>query len=95
MAMQMPCHEDHACTRCGRDSHISTEEITLSLIEQQNIAILARSNVDIRKLQMEDPSISFVLHAKETGEHPNSDVIKGQGFNSSKINAAVAKIDTS
>ena len=68
------------CTQCGRDSHISTEEVTLALIEQQNIAIPARSHVDIRKLQMEDPSIGFVLHVKETGERPNPEVIKGQSL---------------
>ena len=68
------------CTQCRRDSHINTEEVTLASIEQQNVAIPARSNVDIRKLQMEDPFIGFVLHAKETGEHPNLDVIEGQSL---------------
>ena len=29
---------------------------------------------------MEDPSIGFVLRAKETGERPNPEVIKGQSL---------------
>ena len=58
MGMQMLCHENHV-PKCGRNSHIITEEnvteeITLALIKDQNTAIPARSNEDIRKLQMED-----------------------------------------
>ena len=41
--------------------------------------------MDIRKLQMEDPSIGFVLHAKETGERPNPDVIKGQSLTTRRL----------
>ena len=63
------------CTQCGRDSHVNTEEVTLALIEHQNIAIPTRSNEDIQKLQMEDPSIAFVLCAKEADERPKPDVV--------------------
>ena len=68
------------CTQCGRESHIVTEEITLALIEEQNTAIPARSNEDIRRLQMEDPSIGFVLRAKEANERPSPDILKGQSL---------------
>ena len=72
--MRRPC-------QCGRDSHsnANTDEAKLALIEQQTV-IPARSDEDIRKFQLEDPSIGFVLRAKETDEHPNSDVIKGQSL---------------
>ena len=80
-------------TQCGRDSHsnANTDEAKLALIEQHTV-IPARSDEDFRKLQLADPSIAFVLQAKETVECPNSDVIKGQKFNSSEVNAVVAKI---
>ena len=68
------------CTQCGRDSLIITEDVTLALIKEQNTAIPARSNEDIRKLQMEDPSIGFVLCAKEADERPSPDILKGQSL---------------
>ena len=68
------------CTQCGRDSHIITEEVTLALMKEQNTAIPARSNEDIQKLQVEDPSIGFVLCAKEADECPSSDILKGQSL---------------
>ena len=73
------------CIQCGRNSHIIieenvTEEITLALIKDQNTAIPAKSNEDIRKLQMEDPSTGFVLHAKEANKCPSSDILKGNSL---------------
>ena len=68
------------CTQCGRDSHIITEDVTLALIKEQNTGIPARSNEDIQKLQMEDPSIGFVLRAKEVEERPSPDILKGQSL---------------
>ena len=65
-----------------------TEEVTLALIKDQNTAIPARLNEDIWKLQMEDPSIGFVLHAKEANERPSSDILKGKSL----INAVVVTI---
>ena len=63
----------------GQSFIANTDEAKLALIEQQNV-IPAQSDEDIRKLQLADPSIGFVLRAKETDEIPNSDVIKGQSL---------------
>ena len=54
------------CTQCGRDGHsnVSTEEVPIAQIVQET-TIPARSNEEIRKLQLEDPSIGFVLHAND------------------------------
>ena len=46
------------CTQCGRNSHVitdknDTEEVTLAIIKDQNDTILAWSNEDIRRLQMD------------------------------------------
>ena len=70
-----------SCTQCGRASHsnANADEAKLALIEQQTV-IPAQSDEYIRKLQLADPSNGFVLCAKETDEHPNSNVIKGQSL---------------
>ena len=54
------------CTQCGRDGHsnVSTEEVPIAQIVQET-TIPARSNEEIRKLQLEDPSIGFVLRAND------------------------------
>ena len=69
------------CTQCGRDSHsnVSTEGVPIAQIVQET-TIPARSNEEIWKLQLENPSIGFMLRVKETNEHPNPDVIKGQSL---------------
>ena len=69
------------CTQCGRDSHsnVSTEGVPIAQIVQET-TIPARSNEEIWKLQLENPSIGFMLRVKETNEHPNPDVIKGKSL---------------
>ena len=50
------------------------------ILPHSNALPVARSNEEMRKLQMEDPSIGFVLQAKEKDQLPNPDLLKGQSL---------------
>ena len=67
------------CSQCGQDSH-TTIEATIAVCKETNTVIPERSNEDIRKLQMEDQSIGFVLRAKEANDCPSPEILKGQSL---------------
>ena len=67
------------CSQCGRDSH-TTMEATIAVCKETNTVVPERSNEDIRKLQMEDQSIGFVLRAKEANDRPSPEILKGQSL---------------
>ena len=65
------------CPQCGRDGH-TTMEAAIAVCKDTNTVIPERSDGDIRKLQMEDQSIGFVLRVKEANDRPSPDILKGQ-----------------
>ena len=67
------------CPQCGRDGH-TTMEAAIAVCKDTTTVIPERSDGDVRKLQMEDQSIGFVLRAKEANDRPSPDILKGQSL---------------
>ena len=76
------------CRQCGRGSHSSPEvsypktldKVTGAISQPQTIQLQERSSTELRNLQLQDLSVGFVLRAKEKGERPTSQQVKGMSI---------------
>ena len=71
------------CSQCGRESHFDN---TVIAAEQQTSILTERSPAELRKIQLDDDPIGFVLKAVEKGERPNSDDVRGHGPDAQHLN---------
>lgn len=54
---------------------------TVSAVDGHKVAPLSvMSRDDLRRIQLEDPTVGFVLRARERGERPSSDLLKGKSL---------------
>ena len=73
------------CSQCGRDCHATNAESLAMSSVQQKPLLPERSDQDLRKFQADDPSIGFVLRAKEENKLPPSEVMKGQSLKTRRL----------
>ena len=67
------------CKQCGRDSH--AEETSIGAVTKtRRSPLLGKSSQDIRRFQLDDPTVKFVLIAKEKDEKPDPSILKGQSL---------------
>lgn len=77
------------CSQCGRESHFDNAVIAA---EHQTTVLTERSPAELRKLQIEDGPIGFMLQAVEKGERPSSDDVRGQGPDAQHLNQLWSKL---
>ena len=68
------------CSQCGRDCHAANAESLVMSSVLQKSPVPERSDKDLCKFQFDDPSIGFVLRAKEDNQLPPSEVMEGQSL---------------
>ena len=73
------------CSQCGRDCHAANAESLAMSSVQQKPLLPERSDQDLRKFQFDDPSIGFVLRAKEENKLPPSEIMKGQSLKTRRL----------
>ena len=79
------------CTQCGRESHFDN---TIIAAENQTTVLTEKSAAELRKIQLEDGPIGFMLKAVEKGERPSSDDVRGQGPDAQRLNQLWSKLLT-
>ena len=62
----------------------NAESLAMSSVQQKPL-LPERSDQDLRKFQFDDPSIGFVLRAKEANKLPPSEVMKGQSLRTRRL----------
>ena len=61
------------CSQCGREEPLVSEEHVIDTADKEVMALLQeRSPQDIRKLQLDDPTIGPLLQAVEKDERMNA-----------------------
>ena len=71
------------CTQCGHDTHDAdvppTDHLVIGATEAQ--ASLGRTSMEeVRRAQLADPSVGFVLKAKEVGDMPSKEAVKSKSL---------------
>ena len=65
------------CNQCGREHNHSTQPTLVSSVSDTPV-LQQFSPDDLRKSQLDDPSVGFVLHALELNEKPESKTLQSQ-----------------
>ena len=77
------------CNQCGRENHFDN---TVIAAEQQTTILTEKSPAELRKIQLDDGPVGFMLKAVEKGERPNSDDVRGQGPDAQRLNQLWSKL---
>ena len=81
--MQMHSQDHHACTQCGRESHTKEypeEDVIGTVSEPQKFLLVEKSRDELQLLQLQDPSVGFIMKVKDKNEKPSSSQIKGMSM---------------
>lgn len=79
------------CAQCGRESHFDN---TVIAAEHRTTVLTEKPPAELRKIQLEDGPIGFMLKAVEKGERPSSDDVRGQGPDTQRLNQLWSKLLT-
>ena len=78
------------CTQCGRESH--SVDTTVIAAEVHTSIMTEKSQAELRKIQLDDGPVGFILKAVETGQRPSSDDVRGHGPDAQRLNQLWSKL---
>ena len=78
------------CTQCGRESH--SVDTTVIAAEVHTSIMTEKSQAELRKIQLDDGPVGFILKAVETGQLPSSDDVRGHGPDAQRLNQLWSKL---
>ena len=78
------------CTQCGRESH--SVDTTVIAAEVHTSIMTEKSQAELRKIQLDDGPVGFILKAVETGQRLSSDDVRGHGPDAQRLNQSWSKL---